>query len=227
MRHYGMVFVVAATAAGLVGCGQFSGTSSTSRGGMAVVDLDKVATETGRDRVLSQSLELAQNSLNQQLKKTVENVNEKLTEKKKSYGEELSDAEKKEYSEMANSASNQLRQIENNAKVQYEQFKQKQIAQFRAELKPIAQEIASKRGLAIVIPKNEGLLLSVDSGVDITDEVIKVLREKHPVTMNATPAPKSEPAAATAKAPPAKRNPSSAKSATRTADGDSDQEALR
>ena len=32
-----------------------------------------------------------------------------------------------------------------------------------------------------MIPKNEGLLLSVDPGVDITDDVIKILREKHPV----------------------------------------------
>ncbi len=228
MRHLGMVFVFTATAAALTGCGQISGLSApTARGGMAVVDLDKVAAETGRDRILAQSLELEQNSLNQSLKKIVENANEQLSAKKKEYGDELTPEEKKEYTDMANNAATKLTQIQNQARAEYEQFKQKQIAKFRADLKPIAQEVAAKRGLSIVIPKNEGLLLSVDSGVDITDDVIKVLREKHPVTMAAPQkvetAAKPEPAVTPTKST-AKR--SSAKSAARNVDAD-EQESVR
>jgi Skp family chaperone for outer membrane proteins len=148
---------------------------------MAVVDLDKVAAETGRDRQLAQSLELAQNSLNQSYQKTVESAKEQLNAKKKAQGSSPSEEEQKEFSQMERSAVTQLTQIQNKARAEFEQYKQVQIAKFRAELKPITQEIASKRGLSIVIPKNEGLLLSVDPGVDITDEVVKVLREKHPI----------------------------------------------
>lgn len=181
MRFLGFSLVIAAAAVSLTGCGQMGISSSTARGGIAVVDLDKVAAETGRDRQLAQSLELAQNSLNQRLNKTVENVKEQLSAKKKSYGDELSEEQKKEFSAMENLAVNKLSQIQNVARNEYEQYKQKQIADFRAELRPIAHEIASKKGLSIVIPKNDGLLLSVDSGVDITEEVVKILRERRPL----------------------------------------------
>ncbi len=223
MRHIGVLFVLTA-AVSVTGCGQFGGSSSSSsRGGMAVVDLDKVAAETGRDRQLAQSLEMAQNSLNQSYAKTVESAKSQLNAKLKEYGEDVSDTEKKEYSEMERSAASQLTQIQNKARADFEAYKQKQIAQFRAELKPISQEIAAKRGLSIVIPKNEGLLLSVDPGVDITDDVIKVLREKHPVVSTTVA---TEPAAETTpKSSTGKRNPSSAKTAApaRTANRDNDE----
>jgi Skp family chaperone for outer membrane proteins len=182
MRRFSMVIVLSGCVASFVGCGQTNGpAASASRGGMAVVDLDKVAAETGRDRQLAQSLELAQNSLNQSYLKTVESAKEQLNAKKKANGSAPTEEEQKEFSNMERSALNQLTQIQNKARAEFEQYKQVQIAKFRAELKPITQDIAAKRGLSIVIPKNEGLLLSVDPGVDITDEVVKVLREKHPV----------------------------------------------
>ena len=202
MRRFSLALVLSGCVASFVGCGQMSGNSpaaATARGGMAVVDLDKVAAETGRDRQLAQSLELAQNSLNQSLQKTVESAKEQLNAKKKANGSSPTEEEQKEFSLMERSAMTQLTQIQNKARAEYEQYKQVQIAKFRAELKPITQEIASKRGLSIVIPKNEGLLLSVDPGVDITDEVVKVLREKHPIA----PIPQ----AAAAPAAPAPQQP--------------------
>lgn len=211
MRQLKAVFVLAIAAGFVTGCGQFSGSSSSSRGGIAVVDLDKVAAETGRDRQLAQSLEVAQNSLNEQYSKSVEIARDKLSSKKKGYGDDITDDEKKELSDMERVAVSNLSQLQNQARQKFEQYKQSQIAKFRADLKPIAQEIATKRGLSVVIPKNEGLLLSVDPGVDITDDVVKILREKHPVL------PAAEAPASTAKANPPKRNSGSAKSAARAA----------
>lgn len=210
MRRLGIVFVVAIAAGFVTGCGQFGGSSPSSRGGIAVVDLDKVAAETGRDRQLAQSLELAQNSLNESYAKSVEMARGELDSKKKGYGDEISDDEKKEFSDLERVAVNKLSQLQNQARQKFEQYKLTQITRFRADLKPIAQEIASKRGLSVVVPKNEGLLLSVDPGVDITDDVIKVLREKHPVVATTSEAP-----ASTAKSASAKRSSSSAKTAAR------------
>ena len=208
MRHFGVCLVLTGCVGSLVGCGQMSGpAAASSRGGMAVVDLDKVAAETGRDRQLAQSLELAKNSLNQAYEKNVESAREQLNAKKKGLGSSPTEDEQKEFNLMQRSAETQLMQIQNKAKVEYEQYKQIQIAKFRAELKPITQEIAAKRGLSIVIPKNEGLLLSVDPGVDITDDVVKALRERHPV------APPVQASAPEATSPKATRNSSPAKSA--------------
>lgn len=227
MRHFGVFVVLSGCVASVIGCGQTSGpAAASSRGGMAVVDLDKVAAETGRDRQLAQSLELAQNTLNQGYAKTVESAKGQLTAKKKEFGSSPSEEELKELSMMERSAVTQLTQIQNKARAEFEQYKQQQIAKFRAELKPITQEIAAKRGLSIVIPKNEGLLLSVDPGVDITDEVVKVLKEKHPVpspTVAGTVTGSSSPAEAPANSA---RSASSAKSssATRTAAAEEEEE---
>lgn len=204
MRHIPSILVFVA-AAGMTGCGQFSGGfGSTPKGGIAVVDLDKVAADTGRDRQLAQSLETAQNSLNQSYAKTVESAQKQLNAKKKEYGDNISESDKKDLSEMERNAVNQLTQIQNKVRLEFENYKQKQIMAFRADLKPIAQEIAAKRGLSIVIPKNESLLLSVDPGVDITEDVVKVLRERHPVPPSnppPAPAPETAPTTNTAQRP--------------------------
>lgn len=211
MRRLEMAFGLAIVAGFVTGCGQFGSSTPSARGGIAVVDLDKVAAETGRDRQLAQSLELAQNSLNESYAKSVDSARSQLNIKKKGYGDEISDDEKKEFSELERSAVTQLSQLQNQARAKFEQYKQTQISKFRMDLKPITQEIAAKRGLSVVIPKNEGLLLSVDPGVDITEDVIKILREKHPVVAAAVDAP-------VAKSNSAKRNSGSAKSAARPAD---------
>jgi Skp family chaperone for outer membrane proteins len=215
MRRYGWILGLAVAAGSVTGCGQMSGSPAASaKGGIAVVDLDKVAAETGRDRQLAQSLELAQNSLNENYSKIFEKAKDELTSKKKGLGEQPSDEQKKELSDWERSATTQLGQLQNQARVKFEQYKQTQIARFRSELKPIAQEIAAKRGLSIVIPKNEGLLLSVDPGVDITDEVVKVLREKHPVV---TPAPETPATTQKQNAPRKNAAPAKSAAASRTA----------
>lgn len=228
MRSISTFFVLTTAVVGFSGCGQIPGWPSTSKssahGGMAVVDLDKVAVETGRDRLLAQAIKIEENSLNQQLTKIKENAQEQLETKKKNYGEDMSESDKKEFSDWIANARNQLAQVENQARAKYQQYIESQKAQFRLDVKPIAQEIASKRGLGIVVPKNEGLLLAIDPGLDITDEVVKVLREKHPIP----PVAPAQPAqTADADAPPAKtsastKSSSSAKPAARTRAAKSD-----
>lgn len=211
MRHFGMFLVLTAVVS-VTGCGQ-----SAPRGGIAVVDLDKVAAETGRTRQLEQSLGVAQSSLNQELTKYYNEAKDKLDTKKKQLGDSTEDL--KQYAELERAESVKLNQIKTVAQNKLAQFNQKQIADFRDELKPIAQEVAAKRGLGIVIPKNPGILLSVDPGVDITDEVIKVAREKLRVAPAAvTEAPANRQA-------PATRN-SSARTAARP-DADEEEESTR
>ena len=59
MRRFEMAFALATVAGFVTGCGQFGSSQPSARGGIAVVDLDKVAAETGRDRQLAQSLNSA------------------------------------------------------------------------------------------------------------------------------------------------------------------------
>lgn len=191
MRKSGVCLVLTGAAVWLTGCGmQFGGSSASStRGGLAVVDLDKVAAETGKNIQMREVFQFAENTVKQQLTNAQFSLNSKLEAKSKEFGETPTEEQQKELAQFRFSANNALGKMQNDGGTKLNQYRQDQIAKFRTEIKPIAQEIAMKRGLSVVIPKNDGLLLAVDPGVDITDDVIKAYREKRP-------APTAAPAAA-------------------------------
>lgn len=200
MRKFGVCLALTGATVWLTGCGMQFGSSSaaSARGGLAVVDLDKVASETGKNLEMKEAYELQENSYKQVLVKFQTEATAALQSKVKDLeakGDEATDENKREVGQFQLNARNTLAQAQNAAGTKLGEYKQAQIAKFRAELKPILQDVAAKRGLSIVIPKNDGLLLAVDPGVDITDDVIKGYREKKP-------APTAAPAAiAPAKSP--------------------------
>jgi len=213
MRKSGVCLVLTGAAVWLTGCGMPFGSSSASvpHGGLAVVDLDKVAAETGKNIQMKEIFELQENSVKQQLAKAQFSANSQLEAKSKEFGDTPTEEQQKELAQFRFNATSVLGKLQNQAGTKLSQYRQDQIAKFRTEIKPIAQEIAAKRGLSVVIPKNEGLLLAVDPGVDITDDVIKAYREKRP-------APTTAPAASTTTQGTARPAAAPARTATQTKD---------
>lgn len=205
--------LLAAVAAGVlmsVGCGFQPGsaeTAASSKGGLAVIDLDVVAKSIGRTQEINESWKVRKNALDQALQKLQVSFNEQLSAKKAEAGETPTEEQQKQLAGMQRDASNKLVQAGRKAQADLEQFRQQMVAQFRAEIRPFAQEVASSRGLAIVIPKNEGFLLSIDPAVDITADVISAYSVKKPAPTAAAPAPltpaKAEAPATTAAQPTA------------------------
>ena len=198
MRKFGVCLALTGASFWLTGCGFFGGQSSTSssssRGGVAVVDLDKVAAETGKSQEMREALEMTENSYKQQLAQFQAEATAKLQAKiddLKAKGDDATEDAKRDAVNFKVDATNKLAQAQNVAGANLGKIRQDQIAKFRTELKPIIQDVMAKRGMSVVIPKNEGLLLSVDPGVDITDEVIKGYRANRP----AAAAPAKETAA--------------------------------
>lgn len=192
MRKSGVCLVLTGAAMWLTGCGMQFGSSPATSGGLAVVDLDRIAAETGKNIQMKENFQLQENSVKQQLAQAKQSATTQLKAKIDEFGEEPTDDQKKELAKFSYSANNALGQLQNQAGTKLNQYMQDQVAKFRTEIKPIAMEIATKRGLSVVVPKHEGLLLAVNPGVDITDEVIKAYREKKA----ATPAPAAAPAPA-------------------------------
>lgn len=181
-----------------IGCGFQQGTAETSsaaKGGLAVIDLDVVAKSIGRTQEINESWQVRKNALDQALQKLQTNFNEQLTAKKTEFGEEPTEEQQKQLAAMRQDAANKLVQAGRTAQADLEKYRLKMVADFRAEMRPYAQQVASSKGLGIVIPKNEGFLLSVDPGVDITADVISAYAAKAPAAKPATAAtPASAPA---------------------------------
>lgn len=185
MRHWGVGCVLALGVAGLAGCGWQAGTasSSTATGGVAVVDLDEIARATGSKTRLDDMIKMREVNLNNALGKFNTDVSDDIKGKIQEYkdleeqaGKELSPEEAKKLRSEVMQAQAKLQQARSKAQIDLQGFTEELKLTFRKQIKPIAQEVAEKKGFSIVIPKNEGLLLSVSPANDITNDVIVALQ---------------------------------------------------
>ena len=205
MRKFAVCLALIGATVSSTGCGTQSGGAS-SRGGIAVVDLDKVAAETGKSVEMREALQAQGSAYQQELVTFRDKATAELETRAKEIkekGDEAPEESKREFMQIRQNASTILAQAQNTAGTKLNQLHQVQIAKFRTELKPIIQEAAAKRGLSVVIPKNDGLLLSVDPGVDITDDVIKAYQAKRIASPAVPAAPATPAASAPAAAAPA------------------------
>lgn len=214
-----LVLALAISVGCLAGCdkplGAANGTAPASAaapvakpsGGVGVVDLDTVAKQTGRDTEMAAALKERVTALNERLAAMKENLTRLYEAKRDKFGEQPSEEQQKELSATQDRMNNQLVDTKRRADDEVSVLKQQLIEQFREQTKPILKEVAASRGLSIVIPKNNALLLTIDPGVEITDEVVlKLLALKPAPETEETPA-KPE------KARQAKRNPTTETSA--------------
>lgn len=185
MRHGALICVLVGSAAGLVGCGWQAGSASDPQGGLAVVDLDEVAKSLGANARLAEMVKMRETSLNNDLKQKKSelegDLNDKVKELKEKYTEAdpISPDDAKKLRAESISANATLQQFRTQAQVNLNSYTEALKQQFRAEIKPIAQEIATAKGFSVVIPKNDGLLLSVAPGNDITNDVILALQSRN------------------------------------------------
>lgn len=196
------ISLVALGLAALAGCMQRNGDSTTQSsragGGVGVVDLDAVAKALGRDLEMQADAEKKLGQYTSELASLQSALNRQLQDKKEEIGDEPSDDDVKTLVLTQRQLETQFRESKSKAERRLLTHKQRLIEQFREETKPVVREIADRRGLSIVIPKNDALLLTVSTDVDLTDAVVlamqKTARPSHAEAEAAKP--KRKPAAA-------------------------------
>ncbi len=205
MRFGSALVMLAAGAMFSAGCGsQFGGSSASSaKGGIAVIDLDVVGKSIGRTQEMTDAINVRKSAFDQALQKGQAEMKQKLADKKAEFGDSPTDEQKTQLAQLERAFGNELVQAARKAQAKLEQERQALIAQFRNEVKPVAQQVAAERGLGVVIPRNEGFLLAIDPGVDITADVVKAYGAKKPTAAKAP----AKPAAGNTEAPPIVQNP--------------------
>jgi len=193
---FGLSLLVLAAA-----CSQPAGSPSqasrpANSGGVGVVDLDAVAKAIGKDLAMSAEAEQKVAQLNQELVQLQGAMNRHLAGKRDELGEDLTDAQKRQLLVAKAKLESQYRDKKAIAERKFARYKQELVEQFREETKPILREVATRRGLSIVIPKNDALLLTVANEVDLTDDVVLEIRKLQPALgEERAPAPLGETAA--------------------------------
>ncbi|HSG91490.1 MAG TPA: OmpH family outer membrane protein [Pseudomonadales bacterium] len=182
----------------LAGCDQFG----ASRGAaVTIIDLDSVARALGRDDVIAQQINQANQSLSSQLGQVAQNLQQQLTEERDKY-DVLGDEAEAELQQKTAVANQQLQQTQRLAQQKSAQFRTAVINAFRDEVQPYASEIAKARGAVAVITVATPMLW-FDPAADITGEVITAMRaagleRSAAPAAAATPAPAAAPASGAA-----------------------------
>lgn len=180
---------LAALASG--GCGWFGGGQPS--GGVAVVDLDEIASQVGAGDEIAQALKSREVALNAQLKSMKTSYVQQFQERKALYGDEPTKDQNIQLVSIGRQINTNLATAKRQAANDLSNQRSQLIKKFRAQVSPIAEEVAGGRGLSLVVPKNEGWLLYADEAIDITDEVAAKLKDNwQPIAAEAlaTPQPR-------------------------------------
>ena len=180
-------------AACLAGCNRPEGPASANRpaqnvlGAVAVIDLDAVAQKLGRDKAMSEAIQQHQAALNQQLANIKVSYEKEISQKQNEFGQSPSQEQVQLLSTMGRQASANLNQVQQKAKNDLSQHGAQLVQQFRDEVKPIARQVASEKGLSIIVTRNDTVVFDFTAPVDITEDVIRKMRER--ATPGAVPSP--------------------------------------
>lgn len=157
-----------------IGAGAAGSWLTRSKGGVAVVDLDKVAKELGRVDMMENDLRAAQNTLANQLAGVQKQAIDKLNEMKSGLGEKPADEEMKKFNATAQATQIQFNNLQRQAVAKIGERRDILVFSFRQEARPVVEKIAKSKGAATVITKNEAF--TFDNTVDITEDVIAEMK---------------------------------------------------
>ena len=181
-----------------LGAGALGSRFVRPQGGVAVVDLDRVAKELGRDVVMANDLKASQSSLLNELAAIQKSANEELQKRKSELGEDAPAEELQKLQQTAGATQLQFNQLQKQADAKLIQRRNFLIASFREQARPIVYEVAKEHGAHAVV--TETVLYTFDDTIDITNAVIAKMRS---MPAPATPAPAAAPVApAASPAPP-------------------------
>ncbi len=190
------------------GAGAAGSWLTRTQGGVAVVDLDRVAKELGRDVLMANDLKTNQSSLANQLAAVEKNAVEQLTQIKTELGESPADDQLKDFAKKTQNAQFNFNNLQKQAVAAIGQRRDFLVATFRQEARPVADKIAKANGANAVVTRNDAFLFSFDTTIDITDQVIAEMRSN--------PAKPAAPAASGPTTPAAEANPVRQASASST-----------
>jgi len=158
-------------------------------GGVGVVDLVVVAKRLGRDIEINGLVDERVASLNNKLATLRSSLRRLLEEKKEKFGDDPTDEQARELKATEDRMERELLEVKRKSEVDLANYRQQLADQFREQAKPVLREVAAARGLSIVIPKNEGLLLTIDPAVEITDEVAARMPSAKDADLDGAPVP--------------------------------------
>ena len=177
--------------------------AQAQKGGVAVLDIDKVAAAVGVEDNVKQELKVIEENLNAQLKTVQTELQARFDNMRAQVGPQPTQEQAQQLANINGQLTQQLTQSRTQAQSQLNAKQFELVSQFRDSVKPVALEIAKSKGLSVVVTPDQSLF-AWDDAVDITEEVTAKMKATLPKKEDApsgdaaapaaTPAPTATPA---------------------------------
>ena len=183
MRHGRSAFeillvLISVVAIALFLYGTFGSKKQSTGSAILVVDSHQVYKDLGRDLADLQTRQKEKKRLEDQLKAAQQQVQEEIAAKEAEFGENPTEEQKQLLAAIKRDAAvkmqGEISRVQRTLTKMERQFRD----QFRRTIKPIADEIAAEKGATLVLSASPEVLLTVDSSILITDEVVKKMQEQ-------------------------------------------------
>ncbi len=152
----------------LCGCGS---PKENTTGRMAVIDLDRIAGALGRDDLMTQRLQEAVQQRQQNVTMVRDTLRAQLQQETARLGRNPTEAQKARLNQLTVAADTRMREVLARADQEGNELRTRLILEFREEVEPVARRVATRRGLSIVMVKQDHMLY-INPEIDITDTVI-------------------------------------------------------
>jgi Skp family chaperone for outer membrane proteins len=150
--------------------------AGSPKGGVAVLDLDQVASAIGWDTELNAALKKRGESLDQRLIQKKARLEKLFEDNRSKMGENPTDEQKESLARFQLRANQQLQADLQASQQQMIQYRSGLVADLRDKLRPVAGELAEAKGLSLVVLKADPVFFVADTA-DITGEVIAKINE--------------------------------------------------
>jgi Skp family chaperone for outer membrane proteins len=174
MKTLRLVIAALVGAVIVTGCGQAGGGAP-----VAVVDLAAIAQATGQDQIIQVRAQAAREELSQQLQQIAAELDSQVAAQRDEFGDNPTAEQQQQLDTMMIQARQQLSEAQVQAQAQATQIEQTLVDEFRAQVIPLAQEIATGMGARVVVA-NDVYLVWFDESLDITAAVIAAWEEQSP-----------------------------------------------
>ena len=207
--------VIVLSLAAFAGC-QKSSTPAT--GGVAVIDLDRVATAMGWLDDLQKGVQAADTELRSQLDKVLRDTLKSIEDVKAQVAEDakltpdqvkqlnaiqdmrdlgqlpLTKEQREKLVVAVNRANAGWQTALNNSQQALQSRRANLIMTYRERIRPVARRVAAARGLSVIVTTSDNLLYFDPQNADITNEVIDELQKASPETKGPVATPPAAPA---------------------------------
>lgn len=144
----------------------------TPPGTVALIELDRIAIATGKDKQIMQKIQEKQQELFGRANTMRSQMQTQFRAVQQQFGEEPTDEQQAQLQGMLGEMQRLLSNEQMQANYEMEQFRSELATQLRNEVREPALAVAKERGFSIVFETNEAIVGAVGN-VDITEDVIK------------------------------------------------------